>query len=380
MSWTVGVSTHPQASHATGEVIGQVLERLGTEPDVVVVFVSGHRRELDEVTAALRATLRPGLVLGTTAGTVVGGRREIETPPALAVLAGRAAGATGLRLRTRRVERGTRLDGLDPTVLARAHSLIVLADRHSFPAAAVLEHLRARHPHLCVVGGVSTAGASPGDGWLLLDDDVEATGAVAMALDGPLRVRPVVSHGCRPIGDPLTVTAADGPVVHGLGGRPAAERLRDALRALSDEERLLATTGLHAGLVVDEHREAFVPGDFLIRAVRSVDRATGAVAIGDRAPVGTTLQFQVRDAELARRDLAAAVSDGSADAALLFTCAGRGSRFFGDPGADAEAVADVVPSGAVAGMACGAEIGPAAGGAQLHGFTASVALLEATAS
>lgn len=373
MSWAVGVSTHPSARDATGEVIGQLLERIGDGVDVATVFVSGHHRELHEVLAAIRATLRPGVLVGASAGSVVGGARELTTPPALAVLAGRSAGVVGLRLRTTKVERGTRLDGLDPTVLAAAHSLVVLADRATFPAAAVLGHLSARHPHLTVVGGVASAGVEPAA--LILDGDVEERGAVALALSGSTAIEPVVSHGCRPIGEPLTVTASEGPVVLGLGGRPAAERLGEVLRGLDAEERVAAATGLFAGIVVDEHQESFGPGDFVIRAVRAVDRDGGGVAIGDRAPLGSTFQFQLRDADRASVDLGTALVGRRALGALLFTCQGRGERVFGRPDHDADTVSEALGTAAVAGMSCAAEIGPVGGTARLHGFTASVGLL-----
>ncbi|MEM9033941.1 MAG: FIST N-terminal domain-containing protein [Actinomycetota bacterium] len=375
MSWAVGVSTHPSARDATGEVIGQLLERVGDDVDVATVFVSGHRTDLDEILAALRATLSPRVLVGTSAGTIVGGARELTSMPALSVLAGRADGVTGLRLRTSKVERGTRLDGLDPAVLAAAHSVVLLADRHTFPAAAVLAHLQARHPHLTVVGGVASGVPEPGAARLILDGSVTASGAVALAFSGPTRVEPVVSHGCRPIGDPLTVTASDGPMVLELGGRPAAERLAEVLRALEPEERSVAATGLLAGIVVDEQQESFGPGDFLIRAIRAVDREGGGVAIGDRAPLGSTFQFQLRDADRASIDLGTALLGHRAQAALLFTCEGRGERLFGHPDHDAAAVSEALGTGAISGMACAAEIGPVGGLPRLHGFTASVGLL-----
>jgi small ligand-binding sensory domain FIST len=60
----------------------------------------------------------------------------------------------------------------------------------------------------------------------------------------------------------------------------------------------------------------------------------------------------------------------------VFTCNGRGTRLFGAPGHDAEAIDAVVRSGAVAGMFCAGEIGPVGGRSFVHGFTASVVLFR----
>ena len=60
----------------------------------------------------------------------------------------------------------------------------------------------------------------------------------------------------------------------------------------------------------------------------------------------------------------------------MFTCNGRGQRFFGVPDHDAEVVSDHVESGAVAGMFCAGEIGPVGDRPFVHGLTASVLLFD----
>jgi small ligand-binding sensory domain FIST len=96
--------------------------------------------------------------------------------------------------------------------------------------------------------------------------------------------------------------------------------------------------------------------------------------------VGTTVQFQVRDADAADDDLRALLAEASAgglaDGALLFTCNGRGRRLFGEPDHDAEAVTEALRSDAVAGMFCAGEIGPVDDRSFVHGFTASIVLFH----
>ncbi|MEO1063858.1 MAG: FIST N-terminal domain-containing protein [Actinomycetota bacterium] len=373
-----GISTHPGARDATGEVIGQILERVGTAPELAVLVVAGHADELDEIVGAIRSTLTPGVLVGTSARTLVGGGREYEGRSAIGLLALHGAAGQGMRITTRAVDRGTRLDGLDPSVLARAHSLVLVADPFSFPAAAVLDHLSNRHPHLTIVGAMTSAAQRPGGNQLVLDDGIERSGAVALALDGSVRLDAVVSPACRPIGTPFTVTASDGPAVLELGGRPATERLRELLADLSPADRALATTGLHAGRVVDEHREAFGAGDFVIRSIRGIDRTGGSIVVGDRLPVGSIFQFQLRDPDAADRDLRSRLRDRAGGAALLFTCEGRGSALFGEPDHDAAVVDDLLDGIPLLGMSCSSEIGPGAAGTQLHGFTAALGILSDT--
>ena len=82
---------------------------------------------------------------------------------------------------------------------------------------------------LPVAGGLVSGGTRRGDSRLLLDGAVFDNGGVGVVLDAAAPVRVVVSQGCRPIGDPMTVTASTGMTVSELAGRPALERLRDVV-------------------------------------------------------------------------------------------------------------------------------------------------------
>jgi small ligand-binding sensory domain FIST len=166
-------------------------------------------------------------------------------------------------------------------------------------------------------------------------------------------------------------------MVYELGGQPALQRLESLIETMPDEERALVNHGLHIGRVIDEHKLDFTRGDFLIRAVIGADRESGAVAIGDLAPVGSTVQFQVRDASSAAEDLGQLASQvAMADGALLFTCNGRGTNLFETANHDASKVAARITGEAVAGMFCAGEIGPVSERSFLHGFTASAAIFR----
>ena len=155
---------------------------------------------------------------------------------------------------------------------------------------------------------------------------------------------------------------------------PRSERLASALWPVPLMFGLGALIVARVMAVVDSHDALGVRGDFLIRGVLGADRESGAVAIGDRAEVGATLQFQVRDADAADEDLRELLAGHDADGALLFTCNGRGRRLFGVDDHDAALLDAVVRDGASAGMFCAGELGPVGGRNFVHGFTASMIL------
>ena len=207
----------------------------------------------------------------------------------------------------------------------------------------------------------------------MLDDAVFSDGAVALVLPPGIGAVPLVAQGCRPVGDPFVVTGAEANLILTLGGQPALRRLQEVISSLPDDER--QGNGLHVGIVIDENRSTFGTGDFLIRGLLGADRESGAVAIGARVEVGTTVQFQVRDAASAGRDLSSRLRHHRAKSAIVFTCNGRGSHLFGAPGHDAGQFVEHLGTTDVAGMHCAGEIGPVGGLHHLHGFTASALML-----
>lgn len=374
-TFAAAVSVHPDPAAAVGEVTGAVLEQTGAGPDVALLFVSGHTDEaMADIADAVRRLLEPAVVVGSRTVGVIGGPVEVEDEPAISLWAGRTGATQPVRLEALRTAEGTAVVGMPDDARNGHRTLVLITDPFTFPTDALVGAANEHYPDLTVIGGLASV-SRPGTTRLVLDREVHDDGAVGVLLPEGLGETTVVSQGCRPVGDPFIVTASDDNLVHELGSRPALERLGAVVDHAGAEDRALMARGLHVGLVVDESAVRFERGDFLIRGVLGADRATGTLRVGDRVPVGTTLQFHVRDADAADADLRELLALVDADAALVFTCNGRGTRLFGGPDHDAALVSSAVGGGAVAGMFCAGEVGPVRGENHVHGFTASILLL-----
>jgi small ligand-binding sensory domain FIST len=75
-------------------------------------------------------------------------------------------------------------------------------------------------------------------------------------------VRGVVSQGCQPIGEPLTITKVQNDLVYAVGGRPAYDVLVEAVEGLPEAEKAEARGNIMAGLAASEYVEDFRRGDF----------------------------------------------------------------------------------------------------------------------
>ena len=378
MPFAASMSEHPIATHATGEVVGAVFEAIGDAPDLAVLFVTApHTGALEDIASTVRELLHPGTLLGVTAVSVLGGDHEVEERPAITLWAARlGAPVTPVRLDASIPSIGIAISGLDQELVgdAQERTLVLLADPFSLPVDGFLDAAPETYPGLRIVGGLASAARGPGGNRLVLDGQQFTDGAVGALLPPLDSLSTVVSQGCRPIGHPMTVTKSEGRVIYELAGRPALERLVELLENLDPEERALAQRGIHLGRVIDEHKIDFDRGDFLIRTVLGGDRDVGAIAVGDEVVIGSTVQFQVRDADSADNDLRELLAGRRAQGALVFTCNGRGTHLFGVPDHDAQVINAHVDGGATAGMFCAGEVGPIGDRSFLHGFTASILL------
>jgi len=380
LEFGAAASTAVDHHQAIDEVVPSLLDQLGGAPDLVVCFFSmDHAEAASGIALSLSERLGTSAIVGCTAQAVIGGRKELEDSSGLSVWAARlpAVEVRPFTLQVVQVPDGYGVTGW-PSFEAEARAtVLLLADGFSFPADRFLERLNEEQPGLPVVGGMASGGERPGEHRLLLGSEALQSGAVGVALVGPVDVRTVVSQGCRPIGSPYAVTRGEGNIVQELGGQSALQRLRQLVSNLTPTEQVLVRGGLHVGQVIDEHKAEFGRGDFLIRGLVGADPDTGAIAVGDAVELGQTLQFHVRDAGAADEDLRLLldpVASWNPKGVLLFSCNGRGRGFFGRPDHDAGQVARATGDVPLAGFFAQGELGPVGKRNFVHGYTASVAL------
>jgi small ligand-binding sensory domain FIST len=318
---------------------------------------------------------------------VIGERREVENRPGLAVM---AASLPGVTLTPFHIEQSDLEETWQATYWQQRLSVspaaepafILLPDPFTIDAQKLLDVFNTTFPHRPVLGGLASGGQSPDTCALLYNGEV-VHGAVGAVLEGNFVLRTVVSQGCKPIGQPQIITRSEGHIIYELGGRSALEVIRETIDNLSPEDQALIRTSLMIGRVIDEYKEQFGRGDFLIRTFMGADAASGAVAFGDAFRPGQTVQLHVRDAATAREDLhllmrnlTPTLAERPARGALLFSCNGRGAHMYGEPDHDSRVIAETTGAIPLAGFFCNGEIGPIGNTNFLHGFTASIGIFQ----
>lgn len=359
----------PCSAESVQRAAGELREALGRPARLAFAFVSpDYVPHLADFCETLRVDGHVIDVVGCTATGRIAGSQEIEE----------GSGCSILALSCDAGEPVTLTSGQPAENLPRAvpNAWIALVNPQAADPFEWLSEWNADYPRVPCVGGLATA---PTADELAVFHNGRLVDAVVVPVTGETTIVPIVSQGCRPIGEPLTVTKAEQNVVYALGGQPAYSALEHAFQTLSDDEKSNARGNLFAGIAGNEYVDEFKSGDFLIRNIIGADPNSGAVVIGDIPRIGQTLQYQLRDREAASQDLSRAVL--AADlvgrrpfAALLFSCLGRGKGFFREPDHDARVIQSAARQSPLAGFFCGGEIGPVGGKNAIHSHTAAAAL------
>jgi small ligand-binding sensory domain FIST len=393
------ISGHFDTRTAATEVADLLFDELGPSAeaggmcDLLLLFGSFHHRAaFADAAEVIRKTVSPGVMLGVTAEAVLGSDRELEGIAGLSAIGMRLPGAT-LHPWSSTPE--------DPIPLANPEGIgqrigltaqrkdlraaLMLADPFTTPITRLLPALTScgedKQP-VIVIGGMASGASQPGFNVLVQDDRAIAAGAVGVSIFGDLEIDFIVSQGCRPIGKPLVITKCKDNVILELGGRKAIGALQELAQNLPDAEKRLLHKGLLIGTVVNEYKDHFGRGDFLVRSVMGLDQKVGGIAVGEMCRVGQTIQFHARDAATAAEDLqllldAQVMHTTQPFGALLFSCNGRGERLFGEPNHDLNIIRDRLGEIPIAGFFAAGEFGPIGNRSFLHGHTASLALLRA---
>ncbi len=421
-----GLSARAQPVQAAAEIAQQVHASLaGQSVDLAFVFFSRHHADAARALGySLRRRLEPKLLVGVSVEGVIAGGIEQEGSPGVSVLAASLPGVDARAFRI--IDLLEHISPGDEAPLAEAAGMnglsigqdglsgpyrgtLLFADPFSTPAGTLLPALSRARPRdegasagvrAPIIGGLASAADAAGENVFLLNDEVVRDGGVGVSLNGCVRVDPLVSQGCRPIGTPLVITGGKHQIISSLSGKPALRALTEAVESLKSHDRKLCERGILVGRVINEYKDRFGRDDFLIRGLLGVDKSSQALVVADLIKVGQTIQFHVRDDTTASEDLEMLLDAQRLHeppvGALLLTCNGRGRRLFQSPNHDAsriaaafadplpaehlakpgEAVVRAGPYVPLAGFFAAGEIGPVGDGVFLHGQTACAALFR----
>ncbi|TAK05789.1 MAG: hypothetical protein EPO39_10560, partial [Candidatus Manganitrophaceae bacterium] len=354
------------------------------------LFISPHfQQRYQEILETINKSLRCETVVGCSGGGIIGGGKEVEHRPAIALTAARLP---GVEVASFHLD-STDLPDLDASPKKwqecfqiqtdRKPHFILFADPFSFDVEKGLIGLDFAYPNATKIGGLASGGSGEGQNALFLNRKVHPSGFVGVALCGNIAMDTLVAQGCRPIGTPLPITKCNRNLLIALDHKPPVEVLQELYEQLSEEDQRLMQHSLFLGLAMTPFKETLMRGDFLIRNLIGMDSKTGSLAVGALLREGQMVQFHLRDAETSTEDLTWYLTEylmegkaRSARGALLFSCLGRGEHLYGKPNHDSELFHARVGPLPLGGFFCNGEIGAVGGTTFLHGYTSCFGIFK----
>lgn len=394
MKWSsvLGGRAKERLSDALSACLEKISKDLDSQkPDLLIAFISPHfSTDYARVPEIIKAHVEPKTFIGCSAGGLIAGGEEIEQDRGIALAAAVLpdVNVKGFHLTNDRLpdadappEKWEELVGVKQSL---EPSFILLPDPFTFKIDGLVQGLDFAFAKSIKVGGLASGANRPGMNVLYLNSEVHKEGLVGVAVNGNVVVDTVVAQGCRPVGKPHRVTKCQGNFLVELDGKPAVVVLKEVLDKLSDDDQELARHSLFLGVVMNEFKDEFKAGDFLIRNIVGIVPEAGALLVGELLRCERTVQFHLRDAATSSDDLRFLLK-GYTDTfpkgeklagALLFSCLGRGKYLYGQSNHDSNSFREYLGEIPLAGFFCNGEIGPVGGTTFLHGYTSSFGLFR----
>ncbi len=263
--WASVVSQFPDADRAAGEACDLLTEKMrGAPPSLIVAFASEHHTDsMLAIGERLRRSFPDALLFGCSAHRVIGAGREIEEGPGVALT---AAHLPGVELHPFHVPAGR----LPELPVPDETDFLLLGDPFSSELEGILEQLDHRFPGRAKVGGLASGAQQPGDNLLYLGDGTLRAGLAGVAIHGNIAVDTIVAQGCRPVGQPLFVTRAEGGIVREVDGMPPIEVLNELFEQAEDaRERALFQSSMFLGLAMHPAECEYGQGYYFSKALDS---------------------------------------------------------------------------------------------------------------
>ena len=329
MQSAAALSTNPIASHATGDVIADILDLGRPSPDLAMVFAtSAFGGASEDILRAIDVLLKPTKALFVSSSGVLGAGSEVEGTAALSLWVFWSETLEDDVDVVPLDEGLASVDYLSTRRLATAQTVVVLADPAAPMVTQTIESLCELRTNRVLSGGLlSGSNGAPS----IRDSVGRSFRCIAVAFQ-TTAAEAFIAYRSAPIAGPMTITSSTGAMVCELDGGSALDVAYEVLKDGEINDRSSAAQNL-ALAVLDPETMTVID----VHEVLGADRASGALAIAASLPQGTIVAFHRKDSSEAAFAFNEALAGVRSSGALIFTCS------LIDPKADNEGASDLGP-------------------------------------
>lgn len=365
MRCAAALSTHPIPSHATGDVIADVLGLHESVPDLVlVVATASFGGAAEDILSTVQTLLHPRQLLFTASSGILAAGTEVSEGPALGVWVFWSEIDEDISVLD--LENGIEsLTYLEKRTLATAESVIVLADPALPNVTDTIEAVSTLRSTRAVTGGL-LSGASGAT--VLRDSSGRSRRCVAVTFPSTSSHAKLV-HGSVPLSRDLVATSVVGNMVCELDELPALEVVQQLLSTIEPEERSRTAKNLAIAFYAPETDDIVD-----VYKVLGADREHGALAVAGALPSGAMVSVHYQGSDDSQLGLVEAFDGTRAAGALLFSCSPLEPDDNHEGLTDLGHLSEALGTTAFAGIHVSSVIGPGSRGSGLSGAPLSAAI------
>jgi small ligand-binding sensory domain FIST len=378
-------STREAVTQAATDALAQA--QIARADTAVVFFTADHAQQGRGLLESLHNVTGAEKVVGCSAAGVLTGAGEVEGSHGVSVLVltsdqMRYAPVLVESLRGHDEQAGAEIARHVRATAAEKEILVLLPDTYNGQPQILLRSLEAHAGFVPVIGAGAAENGTARMTYQVSGETLTSDAVCGLGLAGTFTTYIDITQGCQPITQPMTITKAQGHIIHEIDGQPALEVFARLLKGPLAQDLRRALQVLFVGLPADDHRNSVGPGEYVVRNIIGLDPDKGIVGVADEVREGQAMIFALRDGQRAREDLNQMVErqkarlEGKSPAfGFYFNCCARGASLYGMEGIDTAYIRQTLGDFPLIGMFGGYELAPLGHANHLFAYTGVLALI-----
>ena len=385
----VGQSLRKATAEAVNEAAQKALTSAGiARADLAILFFTAdHAAHPRELASRLIHAVGTDCVVGCSGAGVLTGEGEIEGSGGVAVLVVEAEEIVGRPflfepLRGNETNLGASFGDFLAKTQDQDSLMILLPDTYNGNPQPLLSTMASKAGFHPVIGAGATENGTAGATFQLCGDKLASNSIAGAYLSGDFDLHIDITQGCQPISSPMTITKAEGNLIHEIDGRPAIEVFAKLLKGPLAEDVRRALRVLFVGLPASREENSVAAGKYLVRNIVGLDAERGVLGVADPVTEGEAMIFTMRDGQRAREDLEQMLhrqmdrlNGKKPGFGVYFNCCARGNSLYGISDIDSAYIRQVLGDFPLIGMFGGYELAPLGNANHLFAYTGVLALI-----
>ena len=385
----VGQSPRQATAEAVTEAAGRALASAGiARADLAMIFFTAdHAAQQRELVSSLIHAVGTDCVVGCSSAGVLTGEGEIEGSGGIAVLVVEAEEIIGRPflfepLRGNESNLGASFGDFLAKTQDQDSLMILLPDTYNGNPQSLLSAMASKAGFCPVIGAGATESGTAGATFQLCGDKIASNSIAGAYLSGDFDLHIGITQGCQPISAPMTITKAEGNLIHEIDGRPAIEVFAKLLKGPLAEDVRRALMVLFVGLPASREENSVAAGKYMVRNIVGLDAEKGILGVADHVTEGEAMIFTMRDGQRAREDLQQMLhrqieklNGKKPGFGVYFNCCARGNSLYGIADIDSAYIRQASGDFPLIGMFGGYELAPLGNANHLFAYTGVLALI-----